>query len=126
MKEIKTSKAPNAPGLLSQAIVSNDFVFVAGQIHITTDGELIEGSTADKVKQIMKNVESILNEADAGLDDIVKVTVYVTDMALMPDLNKEYPTYFSGLLPAREAVCVKELPLGAQIEISVIAESKNA
>jgi 2-iminobutanoate/2-iminopropanoate deaminase len=69
----------------------------------------------------MKNIQAILNAAGAGLDSIVKVTVYVTDMAVMPELNKIYPNYFSKPLPAREAVCVKELPNGASIEISVIA-----
>lgn len=69
----------------------------------------------------MKNIETILKAADASLNDIVKVVIYVTNMSLMPELNKAYPTYFTALFPVREAVCVKELPLGASIEISVIA-----
>ena len=69
----------------------------------------------------MKNISAILAAANATLDDVVKVTIYVTDMAFMPELNKAYPTYFKEPYPAREAVCVKELPLGTDIEISVIA-----
>lgn len=69
----------------------------------------------------MKNIAAILKAADATLDDVIKVVIYVTDMALMPDLNKTYPAYFKEPYPVREAVCVKALPLGASVEISVIA-----
>jgi 2-iminobutanoate/2-iminopropanoate deaminase len=120
-KQITTNDAPQAPAILSQAIENGNLVFVAGQIHTKTDGSLVEGSTEEKVAQIMKNIEAILKAAKCDLNNIVKVVIYVTDMALMPDLNKVYPTYFSEPLPVREAVCVKELPLGAQIEISVMA-----
>jgi len=122
MKEsISTDDAPSAKHLLSQAIVSNGFIFVAGQVHVKSDGTVVEGSTEDKVQQIMSNIEAILKAADANLNDVVKVVIYVTDMAIMPKLNEVYPTYFTEPFPAREAVCVKELPLGASIEISVIA-----
>ena len=80
-------------------------------------GETVE----EKLAQIMKNISAILAAADVTLDNVVKVTIYVTDMSVMPDLNKAYPSYFKEPYPAREAVCVKELPLGASIEISVIA-----
>lgn len=122
--KISTDKAPRADSILSQAIVSNGFIFVAGQIHNQPEGEMVRGAVEEKMSQIMKNIEAILKAAEASLDNIVKVTIYVTDMAQMPDLNKVYPTYFSEPFPAREAVCVKELPLGATIEISVIA-AKN-
>ena len=79
-------------------------------------------STEEKVAQIMKNIETILKATDTTLDNVVKVVIYVTDMSVMPDLNKVYPTYFKEPYPVREAVCVKALPLGANIEISVIAE----
>ena len=68
-----------------------------------------------------KNISEILKAADAELNDIVKVVIYVTDMAQMPKLNEVYPSYFAEPYPVREAVCVKELPLGATIEISVVA-----
>ncbi len=120
-KAISTAAASAAPGLLSQAIEANGLVFVAGQIHNTADKHVIDGSVEEKLAQIMTNISAILQAAELTLDDIVKATMYVTDMAQMPDLNQYYPTYFSAPLPAREAVCVKELPLGATIEISVIA-----
>lgn len=125
MKEIKTIKAQSAPGLLSQAIEVNGLIFTAGFIHVTPDGEMVEGSTEQKLDRIMTNIEETLKAAGASLDDIVKVTIYVTDMSILGDLNKKYVTYFSEPFPAREAVCVKELPLGAEIEISVVAEKQQ-
>lgn len=120
-----TNDAPSAPAFLSQAIVSNNLIFVAGQIHALPDNTLTGDTTEEKVAQIMKNISAILNAADATLDDVVKVVIYVTDMAVMPDLNKVYPTYFKEFYPVREAVCVKALPLGASIEMSVTAEARG-
>jgi 2-iminobutanoate/2-iminopropanoate deaminase len=121
-EKVSTDNAPGAPNFLSQAIVSNGFIFVSGQVHVAPDGNLVEGTTKDKVDQIMSNIRKILAAAKADLNSIVKVVIYVTDMSLMPELNEVYPTYFTEPFPVREAVCVKALPLGAQIEISVIAE----
>ena len=119
--KVETHNAPAAPGLLSQAIISNGFIFVAGQIHSTADGKLVEGTTEEKFQQIVKNVAAILQAADSSINSIVKVTIYVTDILEMPKLNEVYKTIFNEPLPAREAICVKALPLGASIEISVIA-----
>lgn len=116
-----TPNAPDAP-FLSQAIISNDTIYVSGQIHSKADGSVVEGPVKEKVEQIMQNITEILKAADATLDDIVKVVIYVTDMTQMPELNEVYPAYFSKPFPVREAVCVQALPLGATIEISVVAE----
>jgi 2-iminobutanoate/2-iminopropanoate deaminase len=118
--QVSTSDAPGAP-FLSQAIISNDTIYVSGQIYSKPDGSLVEGSVKEKVDQIMQNISAILKAADASLDDIVKVVIYVTDMAQMPELNEAYPSYFTEPFPVREAVCVQALPLGATIEISVVA-----
>jgi 2-iminobutanoate/2-iminopropanoate deaminase len=118
---ISTQDAPSAPAFLSQAIVSNGLVYVAGQIHALPDNTLVGETTEERLAQIMKNINAILAAADASFDDIVKVTIYVTDMSIMSELNKAYPDYFAEPYPAREAICVKELPLGASIEISVVA-----
>ena len=88
---------------------------------MTADGTLIEGSTEEKMKQIVKNITAILKAADTNINDIVKVTVYVTDISELPRINEVYKTLFKEPLPAREAVCVNALPLGASIEVSVIA-----
>jgi 2-iminobutanoate/2-iminopropanoate deaminase len=122
MKEkVMTNDAPKADHILSQGIVSNGVIYVAGQIHSKPDGSVVDGSVEEKVEQIMQNIAAILKAAGAGLDSIVKAVIYVTDMSQMPKLNEVYPTYFKEPYPVREAVCVKELPLGATIEISVVA-----
>lgn len=119
-QSITTPDAPDAP-FLSQAIVSNGLIFVSGQIHALPDNTLVGETTEEKLAQIMKNIAAIFAAADATLDDVVKLTIYVTDMSMMPELNKAYPSYFTEPYPAREAVCVKALPLDASIEISVVA-----
>lgn len=121
-QKISTDDAPKADHILSQGILSNGTIYVAGQIHSKPDGSIVEGSVKEKVDQIMQNISAILKAADATLENTVKVVIYVTDMAQMPELNEAYPTYFKEPFPVREAVCVQALPLGATIEISVIAE----
>jgi 2-iminobutanoate/2-iminopropanoate deaminase len=112
--------------VMKQEVVTDNtksaHILVSGQIHAKPDLTLVKGTTAQKVTQIMDNIGTILVAADATLDDIVKVVIYVTDMSILPELNETYPTFFKKPLPVREAVCVKALPLGAEIEISVIAE----
>jgi len=122
-QQISTGDTKSAH-ILSQGIVSGGFIFLSGQVHCNSELELVGETTEEKLAQIMENIETILKAADATLDDIVKVVIYVTNMAVMPDLNKAYPTYFKEVLPVREAVCVAALPLGASIELSVIAEKK--
>lgn len=119
-QQIKTDNTASAH-ILSQGIVSNGLIFLSGQVHATPDLKLVEGTTAEKVAQIMKNISTILEAAEATLNDIVKVVIYVTDMSIMPELNEVYPTYFEQPLPVREAICVSALPLGASIEFSIIA-----
>ncbi len=118
-EEYSTDRAPSAPNFLSQAVKSNGLLFVSGQIHTLPDNTLVTGSTKEKVDQIFKNIKAILEAAETTLDNVVKVVIYVTDMSVMPELNEVYPSYFSKPYPVREAVCVKALPLGAEIEISV-------
>lgn len=119
---LSTKNAPGAP-FLSQGIEVHgvDAIYISGQIHTLPDNTLIGDTTEDKVDQIMKNIETILKAGNASLKNIVKVVIYVTDMSIMPELNKVYSNYFSKPFPVREAVCVQALPLGASIEMSVIA-----
>lgn len=119
-QEISTGNSKSAH-LLSQGIASNGLIFVSGQVHCDADLKLVGETTAEKIDQIMKNISSVLEAGGATVNDIVKVVIYVTDMSVMPELNEVYPTYFEKPYPVREAVCVQALPLGASIEISVIA-----
>src|SRR3989344_6609435 len=114
--EIRTSDAPSAPQILSQGIESEGIIFISGQIPQLPDGSLVIGDIKDQVHQVMKNLASIAKAGGSSLNNTVKVNIYVTDMAVARDINEIYPTYFKKLLPAREMVCVKELPLGAKIE----------
>ena len=105
----------------SPSVSRNGFVFVAGQIHTDQNGKLIEGSIQEQTHLIMGKIKDILRRESATFDDVVKVTIYTTDLTLYSQVNEVYMTYFSGEFPAREMVEVKALPLGARLEISVIA-----
>jgi 2-iminobutanoate/2-iminopropanoate deaminase len=120
--KIATPKSPVATGPFSQAIIVNNLVFTSGQIYLTTDGKLLEGSIEDKVKQVMNNLKNILEESGSSFEKVVKTTIYVVDMSIYGKINEVYATYFSDPFPAREVVCVKALPLGAEVEISMVAE----
>lgn len=119
--KIKTDKAPKATGPFSQGVANGDLVFTSGQIYLTAEGKLLEGTIEEKTHQIMKNLKAILEEAGVGFENIVKTTIYTTDMSLYGKVNEVYGSYFEEPYPARETVCVKDLPLGAKVEISMIA-----
>jgi 2-iminobutanoate/2-iminopropanoate deaminase len=121
MKEEVVTANDKSAHMLSQGVISNGFIFVSGQVHANEELKLVGETVAEKVQQIMQNIQIVLSFAGAELDNIVKVVIYVTDMAIMSELNEVYPTYFSKPYPVREAICVAGLPLGASIEISVIA-----
>lgn len=120
--KIETSKAPlPGSGPFSQAIMTEEIVFTSGQIYLTPEMKLVEGTIEEQIHQIMKNLQAVLEEAGVGFANVVKSTVYVTGMDIYPKVNEVYGSYFSAPYPAREVVCVKELPLGAKVEISMVA-----
>jgi reactive intermediate/imine deaminase len=104
----------------TQAIVAGPHVFVSGQIPADTKGNLIEGSIADKTKMCCENIKGILTEAGVAMDRIVKVNVFLDDMANFAEMNGMYEQYFSHK-PARSCVAVKQLPKGVPVEIECIA-----
>lgn len=120
-QKVETTNAPKATGPFSQAIVSDNLIFTSGQIHLTPEGKLFEGSIEEQTRQIMKNLGAVLENAGASFKDVVKVTIYVTDMSAYGKINEVYGSYMSEPYPARETLCVKELPLGGKLEISMIA-----
>jgi len=119
---IKTLDAPQAIGPYSQAVISNKFVFTSGQIHLTPSGKMVEGTIEEQTRQVMKNLMVILESADVSFKNVVKTTIYVIDMSVYGEVNRVYESYMTEPYPARETVCVKELPLGAKVEISMIAK----
>lgn len=122
MKKTITVEGLGDTPTFSHAVEANGLVFVSGQVHADADWNLVGETVPEKLDAIFDNIRAVLASVGLTIEDIVKATVYVTDMAQMKELNESYPRYFhAASLPAREAVCVKELPLGATIEISVIA-----
>lgn len=119
--KVETTKAPKAVGPYSQAVINGNLIFTSGQIYLTPENKLLEGTIEEQIHQIMKNLKAVLEEAGVSFADVVKTTIYVTDMSTYAKVNEIYGSYFSDPYPARETVCVKELPLGAKIEISMIA-----
>lgn len=124
---IETIKAPS-PGSApySQAIVMGNMIFTAGQIPLLPEGTLLEGTIEEKTHQVMKNLQAVLTAADASFADVVKTTIYVTDMADYGKVNEVYASYLSPPYPARETICVKALPLGATVEISLVAMKESS
>ncbi len=105
----------------SPSITKNGFVFTSGQVYLTEEGKLLEGTIEEQTYQVMKNLQSVLEKAGASFENVIKTTIYTTDMSLYGRINEVYASYFKEPFPAREMVCVKELPLGAKLEISMIA-----
>ncbi len=121
MKAIHTYNAPQAVGPYSQATLKNNTLYVSGQLGIDPKtGEFQIGFIA-QTEQIFANLRAILSEADFSFTDVVKVTVYLSDMLYFHDMNQVYAKYFSEPFPAREAVEVAQLPKNGMIEISLIA-----
>lgn len=120
--KVETAKAPPPKTTpFSQAIIADKFIFTSGQVHLKSDGTPLEGTLEEQVHQIMKNLQAILEAAGVSFSDVVKTTIYVTDMSLYGKVNEVYGSYLSPPYPARETVCVNELPLGAKVEISMVA-----
>ncbi len=109
----------NAP--LSGAYEINGLVFVSGQVHADTDWKLHGQTIEEKLEITMSNIKRILTDAGLTLDNVVHVRIYVTDIKELPALNTAYKTYFKHPFPARTAIGVSSLPLGANLELEVIA-----
>jgi 2-iminobutanoate/2-iminopropanoate deaminase len=119
---INTNSAPAPIGPYSQAIVAGDFVFVSGQIPSNpSTGEIISGDVKAETKQVMENIKAVLSEAGVGFSNVVKTTIFLTDMQSFGQVNEVYGTYFTDQFPARETVQVSALPKNVNVEISVIA-----
>lgn len=119
---VTTPDAPAAIGPYSQAIVAGGFLFVSGQIPLDpATGRLVSGTIAEETRRVFDNLAAILTAAGAGFDDVVKTTVYLSDMADFTAMNEVYATYFSAPAPARATVQAAALPKGVRVEIDLIA-----
>lgn len=123
MEEVKTDDAPIADAPLSQALTTEDFVFVSGQVPVDPEsGEIVDGDVKTETRQTMENISSILTEAGCSLDDIVKATVFINDVSDFKEMNEVYSEYMGEPYPARSAIEVGNLAMDITVEIEVIAE----
>lgn len=119
---ISTAGAPKAIGPYSQAIKANGFLFTAGQIALDpSTGELVTGGIAEQTTRALENLRAVLKAAGCGLDQVVKTTVFLVDMADFGGMNEVYGRVFGAHRPTRSTVAVAALPKGARVEIEVIA-----
>ena len=118
---ISTKNAPQAIGPYSQAVKAGNLMFISGQIPFDPEsGDLVSQSIEDQAKQVLENVKSICEAAGCSLDDIVKISIFLTDLSNFAVVNDMMKEYFSEPYPARATVEVSGLPLGVNVEIEAI------
>ena len=123
---VKTDKAPGAIGPYSQAVKTGNLVFVSGQLALDpASGELVTGDIQKETRQALKNLEQILVAASSSLDEVVKTTLYITNMDDFPVVNEVYAEFFPGSAPARACVQVSRLPKNANFEVEAVALLPN-
>ncbi|PWU01843.1 MAG: reactive intermediate/imine deaminase [Bacteroidetes bacterium] len=121
-KVIKCDQAPAPIGPYSQAIQVGDLLFISGQVAINPATNNVDASNvSEEAEQVMKNLDAILKQAGYSFSQVVKTTIFLTDMNLFATVNEIYGKHFSGNFPARETVAVKGLPKNVNVEISMIA-----
>lgn len=122
LNPVATDKAPKAIGPYSQAIVTGDSVYTAGQVALDPKtGELVATTVADQTEQVLQNLTAVLAASGSSLGQVVKTTVYLADMADFAAMNEVYARHFGGHRPARSTVQAAGLPKGARVEIDAIA-----
>ena len=121
-ERIQTENAPAAIGPYSQAIKAGGFVFVSGQIPIDPGtGSFVAGGIAEQTERVLKNLAAVLEAAGSSLNQVVKTTVFLSDMKEFAGMNEVYATFFSGPPPARATVAAAGLPRDALVEIEAVA-----
>jgi reactive intermediate/imine deaminase len=118
---VHTGRAPEAIGTYSQAVRAGDWIYLSGQIPLDPQTmELVDGDVADQVRRVFDNLSAVARAAGGGLDDVVKLTVYLTDLTHFPTVNEVMADYFVRPYPARAAVGVAALPKGAAVEMDAV------
>ena len=121
IKRISTNKAPSAIGPYSQALDTGNMLFISGQIPVDPESGEMPGSVEEQAKQVLSNIKNILAEAGLTTANVVKTTVFLTDLGDFAAVNEIYASFFAEPYPARSCVQVAALPKGAKIEIETIA-----
>ena len=119
---IQTEKAPRAIGPYAQAIKVDGLLFTSGQIALDpTTGKLIDGDISAQTRRVLDNLKAVLESGGSSLNQVVKATVYLTDLSAFSKMNEIYAEYLGLVKPARSTVGVAALPLGASVEIDLVA-----
>jgi 2-iminobutanoate/2-iminopropanoate deaminase len=122
IRNVNTPGAPQPAGHYSQAIISNNMVFISGQLPIVPEtGEKLSGPIGEQTLQVLMNIKAITEASGSDITRIVKVTVYISDIELWGEVNKVYSTFFGNHRPARAIVPVNDLHYGCKIEMEAIA-----
>ena len=121
-KVITTNTAPEPIGPYNQAVLAGNFLFISGQVAINpATGNIEATDVISEAHQVMHNLRAILHAAQMDFNNVVKTTIFLSDMSLFAQVNEIYGKYFTGDFPARETVAVKGLPKNVNVEISMIA-----
>ncbi|KRT69561.1 MAG: L-PSP (mRNA) endoribonuclease [candidate division NC10 bacterium CSP1-5] len=119
---VTTEKAPKAVGPYVQGVKAHGFLFTAGQIGLDpATGKLVEGGIEAQTRRVLENLKAVVEAAGSSFKQAVKTTVYLTDLSHFQVMNQIYASYFEGQSPARSTVGVAQLPLGALVEIELVA-----
>lgn len=119
---VTTDEAPKAVGPYVQGVKAGGFLFTAGQIGLDpASGKLVEGGIEAQTRRVLDNLKAVVEAAGGSLTQVVKTTVYLTDLGHFQAMNQVYAAYFGGHSPARSTVGVAQLPLGALVEIEMVA-----
>jgi reactive intermediate/imine deaminase len=121
---VQSAKLAVSPGPFSAGVLANGFLFLSGQVGIDQSGKLADDFDLE-VRQIFKNIDAVLSEQQLTFDNIVTVTIYLKDMQHFKRLNDIYKTYFTGYYPSRTCIAVLELPLKANVEMTITASTNN-
>lgn len=121
-KIIQSSDAPAPIGPYNQAVQSGSFLFISGQIALIPGTDTLDNaSLTEETHRVMQNLKAILSEAGIGFEQVLKTSIFLTDMNFFAEVNAVYASYFTEQFPARETIAVQGLPKGVRVEISMIA-----
>ena len=121
MEKVSTDRAPAAAGPYSQAVKDGGLVYVSGQIPVDPATGKVPEDIRDQARQTLQNLKSVIEASGSSMSDVLKVTVYITDMVAFPEVNAVYGEFFSEPYPARSCIGASALPKGVKIEIDAVS-----
>lgn len=125
LEQVATNRAPEAIGPYAQAIKCGELLFTSGQIPLDASGQLVSGGIREQTRQVLANLQAVLEAAGSSREQVIKTTVFLQDMAQFGEMNEEYAAFFGDHKPARSTVQVARLPKDALVEIEIIASVSN-